>query len=93
MALADSGKRYVSLRVETRRVLPLVSNGEQYYGFLLLFRFRTGEVTDMFDREFFDDLDVLDGARRLCKDHTVEVHGSAETLRRRSNQIRAARFR
>lgn len=54
IGLADSGKRYVSLRVETRRVLPLVKQwGEQYYGFLLLFRFRIAEVTDMFDREIF----------------------------------------
>ena len=38
------------------------------------FQFRDGELLGSVKRDCIDDLDALDAARELCRDHVVEVY-------------------
>jgi hypothetical protein len=47
-----------------------------------LFLFRDGEVVGEVKRHCGDDLDALDAARALCRDHLVEVYSELRLVAR-----------
>src|SRR5262245_42042637 len=47
-----------------------------------LYRFCASELVDTLDRDYIDDLDALDAARSLCKEHTVEVYDATRFVAR-----------
>lgn len=47
-----------------------------------LFLFRDGELVGEIQRHCGDDLDALDAARALCRDHVIEVYSELRFVAR-----------